>query len=43
MCLKLINSFELDLANYLSTPGYIWDAMLRFADVNLRYRKVPIY
>ena len=31
-----INSFELDPANYLSTPGYSWDAMLRFADVNLK-------
>ena len=31
-----INSFELDLADYLSTPGYSWDAMLRFADVNLK-------
>ena len=32
---KSINSFELDPAYYLSTPGYSWDAMLRFTDVNL--------
>ena len=31
-----INSFELDPAYYLSTPGYSWDAMLRFTDVNLK-------
>ena len=31
-----INSFELDPAHYLSTPGYSWDAMLRFADVNVK-------
>ena len=31
-----INYFELDAAHYLSTPGYSWDAMLRFTDVNLR-------
>ena len=29
-----INSFELDPAYYLSTPGYCWDAMLRFTNVN---------
>ena len=29
-----INSFELDLAHYLSTPGYSWDIMLKFTDVN---------
>ena len=28
-----INSFELDPAHYLSTPGCSWDAMLRFTDV----------
>ena len=33
---ELIYSFELDSANYLSTPGYSWDAMLRFNDVNLK-------
>ena len=31
-----INSFELDAANYLSTPGYDWDGMLRFTDVTLK-------
>ena len=31
-----MNSFELDFANYLSTLGYSWDAMLRFSDFNLR-------
>ena len=31
-----INSCELDPAYYLSTPGYSWDAMLRFTDVNLK-------
>ena len=30
------NSFELDPAHYLSTPGYSWDGMLRFIDVNLK-------
>ena len=39
-----INSFEVDPAHYLSTPGYRGDAMLRFTDVNLlKYCKVPIY
>ena len=28
--------FDLDPAHYLSTPGYSWDAMLRFADLNLK-------
>ena len=28
--------FGLDLAHYLSTPGYSWDAMLRFTDANLK-------
>ena len=31
-----INSFELDPAHYLSTPGYDWDAVVRFTDVNLK-------
>ena len=31
-----INFSELDLAHYLSTPGYNWGTMLRFADVNLK-------
>ena len=31
-----INSFELDPAHYSSTPGYSWDAMLRFTYVNLK-------
>ena len=31
-----INSFEFDPAYYLSTPGYSWDAMLRFTDVNVK-------
>ena len=38
VCLKLekesLNSFELDPAQSLSTPGYSWDGMLRFTDVN---------
>ena len=33
---ELVYSFELDSANYLSTTGYSWDAMLRFNDVNLK-------
>ena len=32
-----INSFELDLAYYLSTLRYSWDAMLRFTDVNVSH------
>ena len=41
VCLKLltngpINSVELDPAHYLSTPGYSWDAVLMFTDVNLK-------
>ena len=31
-----INYFELDPSHYLSTPGYSWNTMLRFTDVNLR-------
>ena len=31
-----INSFELDPAHYLSTPGYSWDAVLRFTTVKLK-------
>ena len=31
-----INSFELDPPFHLSTPGYSWDAMLRFTYVNLK-------
>ena len=27
---KYINSFELDPAHYVSTPGYSWDTMLKF-------------
>ena len=35
VCLKeSINSFELDPAHYLSTPGYSWNTVLRFTDVN---------
>ena len=30
------NLFELDCAPYVSTPGYSWDAMLRFTGVNLK-------
>ena len=30
-----ISSFELDSAHYLSIPCHSWNAMLRFADVNL--------
>ena len=33
---ECINSFELDPAYYLLTPGYSWDAMLRFTDVTLK-------
>ena len=28
------NFFELDPGNYLSTPSYIWDVIIRFTDVN---------
>ena len=31
-----LNSFELDPAHYLSTPGDSWDGMLKFTDVNLK-------
>ena len=31
-----INFFELDPAPYLSTPGYSWDVMLSFTDVDLK-------
>ena len=31
-----INSFELDPARYLSTPGYSWGAMLKFTDVTTK-------
>ena len=31
-----VNSFELDPAPYLSTPGYSWDVMLSLTDVNLK-------
>ena len=31
-----ITSLELDPAHYLSTPGYGWDAMLKYNDVNLK-------
>ena len=34
--IESINSFELDPAYYLSTPGYSWDALLRFTDANLK-------
>ena len=30
------NSFGIDPAHYLSTPGYSWDVMLRFTDANLK-------
>ena len=30
------NSFELDLAPYLSLPGYSQEIMLNFTDVNLK-------
>ena len=41
VCLKLLEKnaqffFDLDPAHYLSTPGYSWDAMLRFTDLNLK-------
>ena len=41
MCLKLLEKntsyFKLDPAHYSSsTPGYSWDAMLRFNNVNLK-------
>ena len=31
-----INCFKLDPAHYLSIPGYNWDVVLRFTDVNLK-------
>ena len=31
-----INSLELDLAHYLFTPGYSWDAIPKLGDVNLK-------
>ena len=31
-----MNSFELDSGYYLSTPDYIWDALLRSSGFNLR-------
>ena len=34
--IESINSFEFNLAHYLSTPGYSWDAMLRFVSVSLK-------
>ena len=45
---KSINSFELDLAHYLSTPCYSWNSVLRLTDINLKlisdiYWRVPIY
>ena len=33
---KLIKSFEIEPAHYLSTPGNTWDAMLKFTDVNIK-------
>ena len=32
----IIDPFELDPAHNLSTPGYSWDAILKFTDVNLK-------
>ena len=34
--IECLNFFELDRAHYLSTPGYICDAMLSFTDVNFQ-------
>ena len=34
--IKYINSFELDPAHYVSTPGYSWDTMLKFIVFNLK-------
>ena len=31
-----INSFEIDPAQFVSTPGYSWDAMQRFLDIDLK-------
>ena len=31
-----INYFQLDPAHWLSTPGFSWDAILRFTDVNFK-------
>ena len=31
-----INSFDLNPDHYFSIPGWIWDAMLRFTNVNLK-------
>ena len=33
---EFVNSFELDPVQYLSLPGYSWDATLRVTDVNLK-------
>ena len=40
---KSTNAFELDDAHYLSTPGYSWDAMLRFKNFNLKLRLISIH
>ena len=32
--IKYINSFQLDPAHYVSTPGYSWDKMLKFIVFN---------
>ena len=36
MCFKLLEKYPLGPADYLSTPGYSWDALLRFQGVNLK-------
>ena len=33
---EFVNFFELDSAHYFSTPGYSWNAMLRFTGTNLK-------
>ena len=33
---EFVNSFELDPVQYLSLPGYSWDATLRVTDINLK-------
>ena len=33
---EFVNSFGLDPVQYLSLPGYSWDATLRVIDVNLK-------
>ena len=38
-----LNSFELDPVNLLSTPGYIWDKVLKFANIWLKNWHISAY